>query len=270
MKIHAIIFSLFLLIAGCTNDSSLEPAPELLVVRGYIYAGEPVTDIQITKTLSLGSEATTAPPVNDAAVALVKDDQRYALVGSAGDSGYYHYAGTDLTVASGDEFEIEVTYAGQVTTGQTTVPLPPENITLSDSVVTITQEFTPGSRPTDDRVTLSWEADASSLFYVVIECIESDPAEITGFGGGMSNNPQRRMLFPPTNHNSQEVSRFNLSYFGRHVAKVYRVNQEYADLYESRTQDSRDLNEPLTNIENGLGIFSAFASQSVYFTVTAE
>lgn len=270
MKILPKIFSLLLLIAGCTNDSLLEPASEPLVVRGYIYAGEPVADIQITKTLSLGSEATNAPPVNDAAVTLVRNGQRYALVASEGDSGYYHYAGTDLTVASGDVFEIQVTYADEITTGQTTVPLPPENVTLSDTLVTVPQEFTPGSRPADERVTLSWEADAASLFYVVIECIESDPEEITGFGGQMPDNPRRRMLFPPTNHNSQEVGRFNLSYFGRHVAKVYRVNQEYANLYESRTQDSRDLNEPLTNIENGLGIFSAFASQSVYFTVTAE
>jgi hypothetical protein len=270
MKILLFILSLFLLFAGCTNDSSLEPAPELLVVRGYIYAGEPVADIQITKTLSLGSAATTAPPVNDAVVALVKTGKSYPLVASPGDSGYYHDFGETLTVESGDEFEIQVTYGEQVTTGQTTVPFPPENVTLSDSVVTVPQEFTPGSRPSDDPITLTWEADAAALFYVVIECIESDPAEITGFGGQRPDNPQRRMLFPPTNHNSQEVGRFNLSYFGKHVAKVYRVNQEYADLYESRTQDSRDLNEPLTNIENGLGIFSAFASQSVYFTVTAE
>jgi len=46
---------------------------------------------------------------------------------------------------------------------------------------------------------------------------------------------------------------------------VYRVNQEYADLYEGRRQDSRDLNEPSTNIENGLGVFSAFNSDSTFF-----
>ena len=40
-----------------------------------------------------------------------------------------------------------------------------------------------------------------------------------------------------------------------------------ADLYESREQDSRDLNEPLTNISNGLGVFSAFNSQTALFEV---
>jgi len=42
--------------------------------------------------------------------------------------------------------------------------------------------------------------------------------------------------------------------------RVYKVNQEYADLFVFGTQDSRNLNEPLTNIKNGLGIFAGFSS----------
>ena len=48
--------------------------------------------------------------------------------------------------------------------------------------------------------------------------------------------------------------------------RLYRVNQEYADLYEGRVQDSRDLNEPPSNIVGGLGVFSAFASSEEIFT----
>lgn len=265
------IFATLLVLSGCTGDSSLEPSPELLVVRGYLYANEPVNDIQLTKTLSLGSEETSAPPVNDAAVVLVKDGESFSLAPSTGDSGFYHYEGEELTVTPGDEFEIQVTRGETVTTGKTTVPFPPENVTLSATTLTIPQEFRPGMDFSENSITLSWEEDVSSLFYVVIECTESDPEEIGDFGGRPpGDGPQRRLLFPPTNHNEQVIGRFTLSYLGQHVAKVYRVNQEYADLYQSRNQDSRDLNEPLTNIENGLGIFSAFASESVYFTVAEE
>jgi len=55
--------------------------------------------------------------------------------------------------------------------------------------------------------------------------------------------------------------------YGTHKVTIYHVNEEYALLYETSTQDSRDLNEPYTNINNGLGIFSGFASQEVYFEV---
>ena len=58
---------------------------------------------------------------------------------------------------------------------------------------------------------------------------------------------------------------------GRHTVTVYRVNGEYAQLYENRTQDSRDLNEPPSNIVGGLGVFSAFnRGSSLTFEVVRE
>lgn len=45
------------------------------------------------------------------------------------------------------------------------------------------------------------------------------------------------------------------------------VNDEYVNLYNSLNQDSRELNEPYTNIQNGLGIFTAFNSDTLYLQV---
>ena len=58
--------------------------------------------------------------------------------------------------------------------------------------------------------------------------------------------------------------------YGLHRIKVFRVNEEYANLYESVEQDSRDLNEPLTNIKNGLGIFTAFSCETVFLNVVRK
>jgi len=58
-----------------------------------------------------------------------------------------------------------------------------------------------------------------------------------------------------------------VKHYGTHKVTVYHVKEEYADLFENRTQDSRDLNQPPSNIENALGIFTGFASQSVFFEV---
>ena len=71
---------------------------------------------------------------------------------------------------------------------------------------------------------------------------------------------QRPFISSPTSNSEYRINFLNMTYYGEHRIRVIRVNQEYADLYTSRLQDSRDLNEPLTNIENGLGVFSAFNS----------
>ncbi len=267
-----LLFAMLLIIVGCTEDSPLEPENALIVVRGYIYANEPVNDIQITTSLPLGSEATSAPPVNNAQVSFVRDGVVYDLVLSAGDSGYYHYPGDDLTVNSGDVFTIQVDYNGEVTTGTTTVPHPPEAVEISNDEMFISTSFFPrfGENDSTRFIEITWEEDASSLFYVVVESTEENPEEIELFSGFDGDRIGRRMTFPPSSTSQFELQMFSIQYYGAHVAKVYRVNQEYADLYQSRNQDSRDLNEPLTNIENGLGIFSAFASTNVEFKVVAE
>lgn len=272
-KAILLLFAVLLISAGCTEDSPLEPENDSIVVRGYIYANEPVNDIQITTTLPLGSEDTSAPAVNSAQVSLLRDGVTYDLVLSAGDSGYYHYPGDDLTVKSGDIFTIQVAYNGEVTSGTTTVPYPPEAVEISNDEMVISTSLRPipGQEADSSRfVEITWEKDASSLFYVVVESTEENPKEIELFGGFGGDRIGRRMTYPPSSTSEFRLQMFSVQYYGKHVATVYRVNQEYADLYESRNQDSRDLNEPLTNIENGLGIFSAFAGTNVEFTVITE
>ncbi|OPZ69479.1 MAG: hypothetical protein BWY83_01966 [bacterium ADurb.Bin478] len=267
--------------AGCSTKNPLEANAEKLVVRGYLYAHEPVQDIQLTSTLPLGSEATAAPPVNDASVSLWKNGVQYRLTPSAGDSGYYHYSGSDLNVESGDCFKLQVDYEGEVTIAETVVPNPPESLKISASHLLIPATFSPGipgnfDQTKDDStrsLTVTWKENLSSLFYVVLENMEANPTAIStnfpGFGD-WAGFGLRAMVMPPSSANEYHIARNSVSYYGHYAVLVYRVNQEYADLYMSRTQDSRDLNEPLTNIQNGLGVFSAFCSARIEFEVVEE
>ena len=276
MKKLFIIPIIYLFIIGCDSESPLENQAELIVIRGYLYANESVTDIQITSTLPLGTEETSAPPINDAVVYLIKEGIRYDLTPSQGDSGYYHYAGNDLAVETDDVFEIVVDFNDNTATGSTQVPEPPANVRSSGNTLYIPEfetwedmfEFEFDSNR--HQITVDWEEDEDALFFVVMENLDANPDSIEsmgGFGGGMKG---RFFISEPSNENSYSVNFRSVSYYGRYSIKVYRVNQEYADLYTSRQQDSRDLNEPLTNINNGLGIFSAFNSREVFINVIRD
>ena len=67
-----IILTLFMLaciiLSACEEDSIIENESELVVVSAFLYEGQPVEDIQLTKTLSLGSEDTVDNPINEALV----------------------------------------------------------------------------------------------------------------------------------------------------------------------------------------------------------
>ncbi|MBM3298349.1 MAG: DUF4249 family protein [Deltaproteobacteria bacterium] len=262
-----LLMSVILGLTSCSEGSPVEPTTELVVVRGYLYAGEPVTDIQLTKTISLSSVDSTAPPVNDASVDLIKEGRTYRLVLTPGDSGYYHYPGNDLEVKEGDRFDINVRYGGRTATATTSVPPPPDSVTLSSETLVIPATTDFGFfRPDTNRLVIQWSNPTGSLYYVVVENIETNPEPIV-IGIGPLERARGRFISPPTSSNSYMINILSLTHYGRHRVKVYRINEEYADLYRSRQQDSRDLNEPLTNITNGLGVFSAFNSVSAYFAV---
>jgi len=172
-----------------------------------------------------------------------------------------------------------VDYFGTTAYGQTRVPIPPKNVNTSGNTLHV-----PDFETREDMfyfefdssrhvLTITWEEDPSSLFFVVIENLESDPDSIESFFpmGGMGPRMGRgRFISEPSNRNDYAINYMTMSFYGEHLVTIYRVNQEYSDLYISRQQDSRDLNEPLTNIENGLGVFSAFNSVSFSFQVVRE
>jgi len=252
--------------AACDGTAPTEAAATLPVIRAYLYAGEPVAAVQVSSTLPVNSTDSVGSPINDAAVALVRRGERFTLVRSAGDSGFYHYAGSNLVVAVNDTFDLEVTALGKFATARTVVPPPPTSVTLSATTLTI-PDFSagPGSTqfdPSTFTLIVRWPNAAKDSYYVVTENIEANPTAVSTSGGFV---PRGRFVQAPTTADSARVVAFTLTHYGRHRVTLYRVNPEYAALYESRTQDSRDLNEPASNIKGGLGVFAAFSSRSADF-----
>jgi hypothetical protein len=270
MKLHARLALTAVAIATATSCSSTTEVgatyAALPVVRAYLYAGQPVNDIRLTWTTTLNEADSIAAPINDAVVSLARSGTTWTLSKSPGDSGYYRYTGSDLVVRTGDVFDLTVKVGTSTLTARTIVPASPGQLTLSaDSVIVSTPTFTPG-RPPDfasGSVRVAWPGTSGALYYVVVENLETTRtaiADSTGprFGPG-------RMIFAPTAADTFSLNARQLTYYGRHMVRVYRVNEEYAQLYATRQQDSRDLNEPVTNIHGGLGVFSAFGSDTALF-----
>ena len=273
--ISAIVLLTILIIAACTEDSPFVPESDLVVVRAYLYANEPVTEIQLASTVGLGSEDSLGPPISDADVKIFKNEVTYQLEPTPGRQGYYHYPGTDLSVNTGDEFKIEVDYFGKLASAETVVPPAPEGVQMTVDELVV-QDFSRGggfgfrrSFMVEDTnaVRVTWINEDNSSYYVTLENVEDDPEQIET---GLPFARPGRIISIPITDDEYIISLFSVTHYGRHKAKVYSVNQEYVDLYSTRQQDTRDLNEPLTNVVNGLGVFTAFNSESAFFEVVHE
>jgi hypothetical protein len=263
---------LVMLLVACKNNLPVIPENDLLVVRAYLYAGEPVADIQITGTFGLSADTTAGLPINDASVTLEKNSITFPLVLSPGDSGYYHYPGDDLSVNVGDEFHLTAERNGTVVTATTIIPSPPTEVTISsDEMLIESFEFGNGRPPFGGfgqdtaAISVSWQNESEDFHFIIVKNVEDELEPISDFPGFFG--AFRSFRSAPIREDEYQVTRLDLTYWGVHEVRVYRVNQEYADLYAFGLQDSRNLNEPNSNIENGLGVFAGFSSKVVRFTV---
>ena len=279
MKNYTLYILLFLvLFISCDDENLNDIAANQFVVEGFIYAGEPIDDIRIKTTFPLAEEEDISVPINDAVVALIKAGQRYNLVAS-GSEGFYHYPGDDVSVETGDEFQLEVVHNGITANATTTVPTPTTGLELNidslkvptlpfsqgrDAIVMAITTFMQGS-----RIDAIWDNPDGDLYFMIVESVGDliDPIfpqqvldALEGF----------RFVSEPTDGTSLFLLGGSLVSFGQYEVRVYHINEEYAALYENRTQDSRDLNEPPSNVVNALGVFSAFNSQSAFFEVVRE
>lgn len=254
---------------GCSEDTITENNSDLVVVTGFLRAGEKNAEIKLANTLALGSTDTVSAAINDAEVILLKGNKTYQLNISSTMNGTYSYQGNDLSIESGDLFSLQINYKDKRISGSTLVPSKPRDISISKTTLALAATgYGMGSIQDTTSIFLRWSNPDSSLYYVVIENLETNPVAI--YSTNTQRGANRTMIFPPMATNQFLIGRRNLNYLGNHRAIVYKVNQEYADLYESRTQDSRNLNEPISNITNGLGVFSAFASDTTMFYVKTQ
>lgn len=260
------------LFSGCEiKEENTENS--LLVVEGYLFQGEPVDSVHLTLTLPFESSDTVFEPVTEAGISIYWDGRQYILDNIG--NGYYSYSGEGLSVNQGENYSISILYRGREITSSTIVPLMPEGVELSDTIVYVDTTFSfgpPGQNDDDSGVVISWTNPDNSYFYVLIENSDSTASDIEFDTGDFPSGfepPSRMFTFrsEPFQGNEYTINPRLLEKYGKHKIKIYRVNQEYADLYENRQQDSRNLTEPNTNIKGGLGIFTAFSYAEAYFSV---
>lgn len=246
---------------ACSDATAPEDDARQVVVEAFLFAGEPVDHVRLTETVPLGEDPALAPTVDDAIVTLLRGTERWVLA-RLEEPGGYGYPGDDLKVCEGDLFRIEVEAFGRTATGETMVPPPPVGVELDTHRLEVPElvpgSFDPGALQSL-RITVTWEKPEGSMHFVDVEGLDPGAESILpGFIGGRAG--RFRIRSAPTEEAFHTINLPQLEHLGSHRAIVYRVNQEYADLYNNRVQDSRDLNEPPSNIRSGLGVFSAFNS----------
>lgn len=256
------LYLILLIAIGCESNQEIDfYNTDVAVVQGYLFVGEPVQGIKISRLIPfIVEDEDESFAVNDVDPVITWNGTEYPLTLSPGDSGYYHYEGEALEVLEGETYFLNFEYEGKQIASSTTVPTKPTGLDLSVEELTVPPILTFADirgREVDD-IEVYWENDESEYYFVLIENIEATPASLD-VNGILANLPARfSFVAEPTQLDVYNIRGITLLQYGEHQVKLFKVNSSYADLYITSEQDSRSLNEPLSNIDNGLGIFTSF------------
>jgi hypothetical protein len=170
---------------------------------------------------------------------------------------YYLDLGAD-TIREHQEYRLQFEYKGKEISASTVVPLPVSNLTIEPASISRDSSYGFWSLDSDTtRITLSWDNPDNGFYQVYVDASNAS----TDFDGG---NFRRRMM-QPVQADSYQLNFMDFRSVGNYSIYVYRVNKEYVELYERIS--SSDLANPVSFIDNALGVFTAMSVAKVGFTV---
>ncbi len=268
MKKLGFIQLLVVITLGACTDEEFDPSSaEVMIVEGYLYANQPI-EVRLSQLVPFVTDEETFE-IEDAQLHISDGVTSYLLTHDEDEPGRYYLPENELLPSTANTYEIAVDYFGVTTSASTVIPDKPLEVSLSVNEIEIEpiESFEDVfDRVEGDVVEVYWENETSEYFYILVENIEFNPRDVNrlNFGGGQ---PNFTFTTEPTNLDVHNIRPFSLLQYGTYRIIVFKVAQEYVDLYQTADQDSRNLTEPLTNINNGLGIFTSFNSDTVYLEV---
>ena len=254
---------------GCT-DNDYQPALEadVAVVEAYLEPGHEI-NVYLSKMVPYITESVDSvqKPIESANVFIRYNDMDFLLEPAEEDPGRYVCLDSGLVLVPGDEYELSFDYHDNTVSAVTTIPVKPAGTGLYPDVLQINpNDMRPGMM--QNKVTVYWDNPDNGYFLIVTEYLDSAYTPINPYLDPEVFDDYRKVSTKPVADYSYDLdTRRQLLFFGRYRVIVYKVNEEYVNLYENISQSSLNLTEPLTNVENGLGIFTGMNSDTLLLEV---
>lgn len=263
---YSITFILIILYS-CTKEE--ETAPEdfdIPVVEAFLEPGGNVM-VKLSKMLPFTEdEYTESLIIDNAQVYINYNETDYLLSPVNGNPGHYENLNSNLTIISGGTYSLFFDYNGSSVTSTTSIPKKPVNVNLNNIIFEVDTPMTMGA--TQNTAIVTWDNPDNSYYQITAEYLESSYTPINeNFDSETFADFQKTSTDPISGNLFNLNTRQHLLFFGNYRIIVYKINLEYVNLYEDIGQSSQNLTEPLTNINNGLGIFTGLNSDTLLLEV---
>jgi len=253
-----ILISIATLISCSKNGGDTYEAKA--AIEAYLQPGQK-TLVNITREILAGEDTSGDRIINGLSVVIKYNGTSYSLTQNS--SGVYE--NTTMPVVAGGSYELNFNYNNRLITATTVVPGKPTNFICSPTALTVPAFGGGGVIPTiPDPLKAKWDNATGAYHLLLIKSVDSSASQISTFGGGQRPG----FANTPDQGNSKEINFNGFEYYGRNALILYSIQPELAALYNAGSSNSQNLSTVPSNVNNGLGIFTAVnIADSVFVTV---
>lgn len=254
---------------SCTKeDATNNDVTDVAVVQSYIEPNNPIR-VKLTKMLPFVEGGNTGvQTIDDAQVFIEHNGTSFLLSPIANKHGQYECLDNNLQIIASETYKLSFDYNDYTVMAITSIPTKPENTSLSTSVYYIDPNATGPGSSAPDPMLVNWSNPDNEYHLVVVEYLESTYSPINANLDPALYDQFRKVSTDPINDNSTNLTtRQHLLFFGNYRIIIYKINEEYVNLYENISQSTLNMTEPTTNVENGVGIFSGMNSDTLFLKV---
>ena len=260
-----ILLLTLILLNSCSKEIMTPITPdETAVVESYLYAGDSVITVQVTNLLPFSDDTMDATSYISGLHIRING----AELTETG-NGIYKLELGSQQIQPGATYTMKFLYYSDTVSSVATIPDRPVNFHISSNDIYADRDAGPGGggMPPEqmEDVKLTWDNTDGSYYYVLIEYLEDTPDYINSMAADLE--PSTTQSIAPMVSTSTTLGRRNLYFFGSYRIVLFKVNQDFVDLYHYTEVNSNTIADPVTTINNGYGLFTGMASDTVFLEV---
>lgn len=268
---------------SCTETNDVINPGDKPIIEAYLAPNHQVSLKVFTEIPYSESAEGVSKPIDGLSIKITGTDGKVFNLTSIG-NGLYESSKIQLIGSAKTIYTMEFDYKGRKVSASTEIPEKPVSFKIDKTSISRTQIDLSSGFPTgggggfvgggggpfggdeNTSVVLTWSNSNQNYHFVAVENVETTPVQIVIPPSG-STFPSFRFFNEPLTGANNTLRSQSFQYFGSHNIVLYRVNAEYAALYQSSGTTSQNLSTPPTSITNGLGIFTGINADTLKFTV---
>jgi hypothetical protein len=257
-----IFLTISFLLISC-EKTRIADTSDMPVVEAYLVPGEKIQVVVSRKIPYDENAETSSIDINSLEIYITFQGAEYILA-PLGD-GIYSDSGGNIPVIADSVYTLSFNFDGTMITSSTTIPIKPENVVQSATTIKMSQfdPDNPSGSTIPDPVEITFSNYDQSYYLATLACIDTNLVPV--YKDSVPDNDMFSSI--PVNGTQINIEPMRIRYFGMNRIIIYHINPEYTTFFMQQASTSQNYQDPPTNIDNGLGIFTGINADTLFLNV---